>query len=69
MRQDTKVGAAVTLKLRYDGKYDFLPVESARQWTILSHFIDAHGQDRFKGSFGLKGLIEIGAIKLQGAKS
>lgn len=62
------IGKQVTLKLRYDGKYDFMPAEFARQWTIISHFIDADGQDRFKGSFSLTGLIQIGAIKPQGAK-
>lgn len=60
-------GKKVTLKLRYDGKYDFLPADIARQWTIMSHFIDKDGQDRFKGSFGLLGLIEIGAIDSKGA--
>lgn len=53
----------MSLILRYDGKYDFMPAEVARQWTILSHFIDADGQDRFRGSFSLQGLRDIGAVK------
>lgn len=51
------------VKLRYDGKYDFMPADQARQWTIMSHFIDANGCDRFKGSFSEMGLVELGIIK------
>lgn len=51
------------IKLRYDGKYDFMADPFNRQWTIVSHFIDENGCDRFRGSFSLPGLIEIGAIK------
>lgn len=52
--------------LRYDGKYDFMPADQARQWTILSHFIDANGCDRFKGSFGEDGLRELGILPAKG---
>lgn len=48
-------------RLRFDGRYDFINGEN-RQWTIVSHFIDANGADRFKGSFTLDGLREIGFI-------
>lgn len=48
--------------LRYDGKYSWIPGEN-RSWTILSHFVDANGQDRFKGSFGLGALIQLGIVK------
>lgn len=53
---------APRVTLRYDGKYDFMAPPFDRQWTILSHFIDADGQDRFKGSFSLEGLKQIGAV-------
>jgi len=48
-----------TLKLRYDGKWDFIEDADPRQWTILSHFIDANGQDRIGGSFGLSQLLSL----------
>lgn len=48
--------------LRYDGKYEWYPGEN-RQWTIISHFIDSDGQDRFRGSFSLRGLKELGIVK------
>lgn len=49
--------------LRYDGKYDFFPPDIARQWTILNHWIDESGADRFKGSFSLQGLRDLGILK------
>lgn len=49
-------------RLKYDGKYEWFPGEN-RQWTILSHFIDRNGADRFRGSFTLQGLRDIGFIK------
>lgn len=48
--------------LRYDGKYAWFPGEN-RSWTILSHFIDAKGYDRYRGSFGLNSLIEMGIVR------
>ncbi len=51
--------------LRYDGRWEFLEGDN-RQWTLLSHFIDANGYDRFKGSFSLTGLVLLGIVK--GAK-
>lgn len=51
--------------LRYDGKYTWIEGEN-RTWTIISHFIDKAGQDRFRSSFGLAGLIEL-EIVVKGA--
>jgi hypothetical protein len=49
-----------TPKLRYDGKFNWLP--EGRQWTILEHFIDANGADRYKSSFLLQGLKDLGIV-------
>lgn len=51
------------VSIRYDGAYDWIPGDEGKSWTLLSHYIDATGADRFKGSFGLAGLEEIGLIK------
>ena len=56
----------MTIHLRYDGKYDFIPGEN-RQWTLLSHFIDKNGDDRFKGSFTYQSLKELGIVTHKGA--
>lgn len=50
------------VSLRYDGRYTDLPGKP-RQWTILSHFLDQDGADRFRSSFSLEGLKEIGAVR------
>lgn len=49
--------------LRYDGKYNFMPPPDDRQWTITSDFYDTNGCNRKRGSFGLRGLQELGIIK------
>lgn len=51
------------VSIRYDGAYDWIPGDDGKSWTLLSHYVDATGADRFKGSFGLAGLEEIGVIK------
>jgi hypothetical protein len=48
--------------VRYDGRYDWIPAPDDRQYTVLNHWIDADGADRFKGSFSLCALTEIGLI-------
>lgn len=49
--------------LRYDGKYDgFPPTFDTRSWTLMSHFVDSNGCDRFRGSFGVAGLTELGVL-------
>lgn len=50
------------VKLRYDGSYSFMP-GNPRQYTVMSHFIDANGCDRYKGSFMLETLVELGIIR------
>lgn len=52
------VDAVVTLLLRYDGRWDWVEGEN-RQWTIVSHFVDANGHDRYKGSFGLDSILRF----------
>ncbi len=47
--------------LKYDGRHTWMPGEN-RQWTLMNHFLDKNGKDRFKGSFGLNGLKQIGII-------
>ena len=49
------------VKLRYDGKWTDIP-EMGRQWTLLSDYFDADGQNRRGGSFSLAGLVEINVI-------
>lgn len=58
----SKQMARQNVKLRYDGKFTRISGE-VRQWTLLSHFLDVDGQDRFKGSFGLAGLRQIGVVR------
>jgi hypothetical protein len=48
--------------LKYDGRWTWITGEN-RQWTILNHWIDRDGADRFRGSFSLQGLKELGIIK------
>lgn len=50
-----------TLKLRYDGKYE-PKLGGERQWTLMSHFVDQNGQDRFRGSFMLGSLVQLGIV-------
>lgn len=47
------------IRLRYDGKWDFIEDSDPRQWTITSHFIDRNGEDRMGGSFGLSQLLKL----------
>lgn len=47
--------------IKYDGKYEGFPGES-RSWTLISHFIDSNGCDRFRGSFGLQSLVDFGIV-------
>lgn len=48
----------MTMRLRYDGKYE-PSLGGMRQWTILSHFIDCEGADRFMGSFTEEALMNL----------
>jgi hypothetical protein len=47
--------------LRFDGRWKDFPGDN-RQWTIMTHFLDASGRDRFRSSFFIGGLIELGII-------
>ncbi len=58
---DYSMDTKQTAILRYDGRYEFIQGEN-RQWTIQSHYIDQNGCDRYRGSFTLDGLREIGVI-------
>jgi hypothetical protein len=49
--------------LRYDGRWTWYPESENRQWTIMSHFLDPQGRDRFRSSFNLRDLREIGLIQ------
>lgn len=53
----------VPVKLRYDGKYEFVKGIDPRQWTVVSHFIDRDGADRYRSSFMLEGLREAGILQ------
>lgn len=49
--------------LRYDGKFTNYPGSlDTRSWTLMTHFTDKRGMDRFHGSFCIQGLIELGII-------
>lgn len=50
------------IRLHYDGRWTDFPGEN-RQWTLLSHFLDQNGADRYRGSFGLDSLIQFGIVK------
>ena len=50
-------------RLRYEGKYDWIKDEDARQWTIISDFYDKNGHNRKAGTFGLESLKNIGVIE------
>lgn len=48
------------VKLRYDGKYDWMVGEDARSWTVLNHYIAADGRDLFKTTWtGAANLLTI----------
>ena len=49
-------------KLKYDGRWTWIEGEN-RQWTIVSDWIDASGENRKWGSFSLEGLMELKIIK------
>lgn len=49
--------------LRYDGRWEGM-IGDNRQWTILSHYIAPDGEDYCKSSRTLKGLIELGIVKI-----
>lgn len=65
MEKSLKRGIAVEpIKLKYDFKWEWhSEKEDGRQWTLLSHYIDANGYDRWHGSFSLFGLRQLGIIR------
>lgn len=51
----------MTIHLRYEGKYPDAAGQP-RCWTLLSHYIDQEGADRYRSSFCLDTLIELGIV-------
>jgi hypothetical protein len=52
------------VRLKYEGKFDWIKGEN-RQWTITSHFIDVDGNDRYRGTFSLEGLVKLGIVRIR----